>query len=170
MQQSQEKIARLEQEKEHWLLEAQLGRVRLEKENQRISQLEAQLSAALGAAPAPQTLPGEGGGTPASQEEAELEERGAGKEFSQSTSLVRRPVSTLYICHLTEQKLKLDTLHLPGDVVTCDCLTQTDATFILDHQSCTLVAKYSRYCGILFHLPQLIIYSPMYDICIILCL
>uniref|UniRef100_A0A3B3RCL3 Protein phosphatase 1 regulatory subunit 21 n=1 Tax=Paramormyrops kingsleyae TaxID=1676925 RepID=A0A3B3RCL3_9TELE len=50
VQQSQEKIARLEQEKEHWLLEAQLGRVRLEKENQRISQLEAQLSAALGTA------------------------------------------------------------------------------------------------------------------------
>ncbi|KAI4891072.1 hypothetical protein NFI96_017060 [Prochilodus magdalenae] len=48
VQQSQEKIARLEQEKEHWLLEAQLGRVRLEKENQRIADLETQLSAALG--------------------------------------------------------------------------------------------------------------------------
>uniref|UniRef100_A0A673Y6Q6 Protein phosphatase 1 regulatory subunit 21 n=1 Tax=Salmo trutta TaxID=8032 RepID=A0A673Y6Q6_SALTR len=41
---SQEKIARLEQEKEHWLLEAQLGRVRLEKESQRIQDLETQLS------------------------------------------------------------------------------------------------------------------------------
>ncbi|XP_057703275.1 protein phosphatase 1 regulatory subunit 21 [Corythoichthys intestinalis] len=49
VQQSQEKIARLEQEKEHWLLEAQLGKVRLEKENQRISDLEAQLAMALGA-------------------------------------------------------------------------------------------------------------------------
>ncbi|KAM9809752.1 protein phosphatase 1 regulatory subunit 21 isoform X1 [Syngnathus typhle] len=48
VQQSQEKIARLEQEKEHWLLEAQLGKVRLEKENQRISDLEAQLAMALG--------------------------------------------------------------------------------------------------------------------------
>uniref|UniRef100_A0A7N6BPI0 Protein phosphatase 1 regulatory subunit 21 n=1 Tax=Anabas testudineus TaxID=64144 RepID=A0A7N6BPI0_ANATE len=48
VQQSQEKIARLEQEKEHWLLEAQLGKVRLEKENQRIADLEAQLEAALG--------------------------------------------------------------------------------------------------------------------------
>uniref|UniRef100_A0AAR2JX64 Protein phosphatase 1 regulatory subunit 21 n=1 Tax=Pygocentrus nattereri TaxID=42514 RepID=A0AAR2JX64_PYGNA len=48
VQQSQEKIARLEQEKEHWLLEAQLARVRLEKESQRIVELEAQLSAALG--------------------------------------------------------------------------------------------------------------------------
>uniref|UniRef100_A0AAQ4PYZ9 Protein phosphatase 1 regulatory subunit 21 n=1 Tax=Gasterosteus aculeatus aculeatus TaxID=481459 RepID=A0AAQ4PYZ9_GASAC len=45
VQQSQEKIARLEQEKEHWLLEAQLGKVRLEKENQRIADLEAQLAA-----------------------------------------------------------------------------------------------------------------------------
>lgn len=46
MQQSQEKIARLEQEKEHWLLEAQLGRVRLEKESRRITELEARLSSA----------------------------------------------------------------------------------------------------------------------------
>uniref|UniRef100_A0A4W4EBV8 Protein phosphatase 1 regulatory subunit 21 n=1 Tax=Electrophorus electricus TaxID=8005 RepID=A0A4W4EBV8_ELEEL len=47
VQQSQEKIARLEQEKEHWLLEAQLGRVRLEKESKRMAQLEARLSAHL---------------------------------------------------------------------------------------------------------------------------
>uniref|UniRef100_H2M5Q3 Protein phosphatase 1 regulatory subunit 21 n=1 Tax=Oryzias latipes TaxID=8090 RepID=H2M5Q3_ORYLA len=52
VQQSLEKIARLEQEKEHWLLEAQLGKVRLEKENQRIAELEAQLAAAaLGGSP-----------------------------------------------------------------------------------------------------------------------
>uniref|UniRef100_A0AAX7SWL8 Protein phosphatase 1 regulatory subunit 21 n=1 Tax=Astatotilapia calliptera TaxID=8154 RepID=A0AAX7SWL8_ASTCA len=55
VQQSQEKIARLEQEKEHWLLEAQLGKVRLEKENQRIAELEAQLAAALGGSPNSQT-------------------------------------------------------------------------------------------------------------------
>uniref|UniRef100_A0A3Q4MUB5 Protein phosphatase 1 regulatory subunit 21 n=1 Tax=Neolamprologus brichardi TaxID=32507 RepID=A0A3Q4MUB5_NEOBR len=55
VQQSQEKIARLEQEKEHWLLEAQLGKVRLEKENQRIVELEAQLAAALGGSPNSQT-------------------------------------------------------------------------------------------------------------------
>ncbi|XP_016344372.1 protein phosphatase 1 regulatory subunit 21-like isoform X1 [Sinocyclocheilus anshuiensis] len=42
--QSQEKISRLEQEKEHWLLEAQLGQVRLQKETQRIAQLEAQIT------------------------------------------------------------------------------------------------------------------------------
>lgn len=46
--QTQEKISRLEQEKEHWLLEAQLGQVRLEKENQRIAQLEAQVSGVVG--------------------------------------------------------------------------------------------------------------------------
>uniref|UniRef100_A0A667XHX4 Protein phosphatase 1 regulatory subunit 21 n=1 Tax=Myripristis murdjan TaxID=586833 RepID=A0A667XHX4_9TELE len=55
VQQSQEKIARLEQEKEHWLLEAQLGKVRLEKENQRIADLEAQLAAALGGSPTAHT-------------------------------------------------------------------------------------------------------------------
>uniref|UniRef100_A0A3Q2DVR6 Protein phosphatase 1 regulatory subunit 21 n=1 Tax=Cyprinodon variegatus TaxID=28743 RepID=A0A3Q2DVR6_CYPVA len=55
VQQSLEKITRLEQEKEHWLLEAQLGKVRLEKENQRIADLEAQLAAALGGSPSSQT-------------------------------------------------------------------------------------------------------------------
>uniref|UniRef100_A0A8C5HEP6 Protein phosphatase 1 regulatory subunit 21 n=1 Tax=Gouania willdenowi TaxID=441366 RepID=A0A8C5HEP6_GOUWI len=51
VQQSLDKIGRLEQEKEHWLLEAQLGKVRLEKESQRIADLEAQLAAALGQSP-----------------------------------------------------------------------------------------------------------------------
>ncbi|NP_001007300.1 protein phosphatase 1 regulatory subunit 21 [Danio rerio] len=41
--QSQQKISRLEQEKEHWLLEAQLAQVRLQKESARIAQLEAQV-------------------------------------------------------------------------------------------------------------------------------
>ncbi|XP_051507104.1 protein phosphatase 1 regulatory subunit 21 isoform X2 [Myxocyprinus asiaticus] len=45
--QSQMKISHLEQEKEHWLLEAQLAQVRLQKENQRIAQLEAQVVAEI---------------------------------------------------------------------------------------------------------------------------
>lgn len=49
--QSQEKMCRLEQEKEHWLLEAQLGQVRLQKESQRIAQLEAQILAGFPAEP-----------------------------------------------------------------------------------------------------------------------
>lgn len=86
MQQSQEKIARLEQEKEHWLLEAQLGKVRLEKENQRIADLEAQLAAALGGSPNSQTA---AASTLAqSHEEAENEQRAAGKEATLCTSLV----------------------------------------------------------------------------------
>ncbi|XP_061084163.1 protein phosphatase 1 regulatory subunit 21 isoform X2 [Conger conger] len=85
--QSQDKIARLEQEKEHWLLEAQLGRVRLEKENRRIAEMEAQLAAALGGSPAPQPLPAEGSASPG-LDEGELEERGAGREPVQTTSLV----------------------------------------------------------------------------------
>lgn len=32
-----EKISKLEQEKEHWMLEAQLAKIKLEKENQRIA-------------------------------------------------------------------------------------------------------------------------------------
>ncbi|KAB0391446.1 hypothetical protein E2I00_009073, partial [Balaenoptera physalus] len=35
VQQSLEKISKLEQEKEHWMLEAQLAKIKLEKENQR---------------------------------------------------------------------------------------------------------------------------------------
>ncbi|XP_043911277.1 protein phosphatase 1 regulatory subunit 21 isoform X2 [Protopterus annectens] len=45
--QSQEKITKLEQEKEHWMLEAQLAKIKLEKENQRIADLESQLQGAL---------------------------------------------------------------------------------------------------------------------------
>ncbi|NXC58349.1 PPR21 phosphatase, partial [Aleadryas rufinucha] len=36
VQQSLEKIAKLEQEKEHWMLEAQLAKIKLEKENQKL--------------------------------------------------------------------------------------------------------------------------------------
>lgn len=32
-----EKIAKLEQEKEHWMLEAQLAKIRLEKENKKVA-------------------------------------------------------------------------------------------------------------------------------------
>ncbi|XP_060044424.1 protein phosphatase 1 regulatory subunit 21 [Erinaceus europaeus] len=37
VQQNLEKISKLEQEKEHWMLEAQLAKIKLEKENQRIA-------------------------------------------------------------------------------------------------------------------------------------
>lgn len=80
VQQSQEKIARLEQEKEHWLLEAQLGKVRLEKENQRIADLEAQLVAALGGSPNSQAAV-------VSHEETEKDQKAVGKE-TLCTSLV----------------------------------------------------------------------------------
>lgn len=87
---SQEKIARLEQEKEHWLLEAQLGRVRLEKESQRIQDLETQLSFALGGGGSPAHSLGQAPGSPAltSLEDGEVQERGAGKEAMLSNSLV----------------------------------------------------------------------------------
>ncbi|KAM9317184.1 protein phosphatase 1 regulatory subunit 21 [Gastrophryne carolinensis] len=39
VQQSLEKIGKLEQEKEHWMLEAQLAKIKLEKETQRIAEL-----------------------------------------------------------------------------------------------------------------------------------
>lgn len=86
VQQSLEKIARLEQEKEHWLLEAQLGKVRLEKENQRIADLEAQLAAALGGSLAAQSAAA--GTLTQSHEETETESTAAGNELTLCTSLV----------------------------------------------------------------------------------
>uniref|UniRef100_A0A3P8ZV74 Protein phosphatase 1 regulatory subunit 21 n=1 Tax=Esox lucius TaxID=8010 RepID=A0A3P8ZV74_ESOLU len=92
---SQEKIARLEQEKEHWLLEAQLGGVRLEKESQRIQELEAQLSSA------------QGGGSPAltSLEDGDVNEQGAGKEASLSASLCRALAKRLAIAEKSRETL-----------------------------------------------------------------
>uniref|UniRef100_A0AAR2J765 Protein phosphatase 1 regulatory subunit 21 n=1 Tax=Pygocentrus nattereri TaxID=42514 RepID=A0AAR2J765_PYGNA len=86
VQQSQEKIARLEQEKEHWLLEAQLARVRLEKESQRIVELEAQLSAALGGDSVTTTSSQTAFLTPECTD-PETEEK-TGREVSHSTSVV----------------------------------------------------------------------------------
>ncbi|XP_035386050.1 protein phosphatase 1 regulatory subunit 21 isoform X2 [Electrophorus electricus] len=86
VQQSQEKIARLEQEKEHWLLEAQLGRVRLEKESKRMAQLEARLSAHL-SEDAPRPSPQDGLLDLVQPADPETEER-TGSEVSQSTSMI----------------------------------------------------------------------------------
>lgn len=100
MQQSLEKIARLEQEKEHWLLEAQLGKVRLEKENQRIADLEAQLATALGGSPPAQSAAA--GTLLQSHEETEAE--AAGKEPTLCTSLVsvfKCFLDSLQRCNLT---------------------------------------------------------------------
>lgn len=98
VQQSQEKIARLEQEKEHWLLEAQLGKVRLEKENQRIADLEAQLAAALGGSPNSQPAAAAASSTVTqSLEEVEKELKAAGKETTLCTSLVQSLHWLLYL-------------------------------------------------------------------------
>lgn len=76
----------MEQEKEHWLLEAQLGKVRLEKENQRIADLEMQLAAALGGSPNSQTATSST--SMQSHDDAETEQKAAGKETTLCTSLV----------------------------------------------------------------------------------
>lgn len=95
MQQSQDKIARLEQEKEHWLLEAQLGKVRLEKENQRIADMESQLAAASGGSP--NSRPAAASVLSESHEEAERERHAAGRETTPCTSLVQSLWWLLYL-------------------------------------------------------------------------
>uniref|UniRef100_A0A3Q1GTH9 Protein phosphatase 1 regulatory subunit 21 n=1 Tax=Acanthochromis polyacanthus TaxID=80966 RepID=A0A3Q1GTH9_9TELE len=118
VQQSQEKIARLEQEKEHWLLEAQLGKVRLEKENQRIADLEAQLAAALGGSPNSQTA---AASTLAqSQEETETELR-VGDEESR------------------EQLIKTHYMARVGELTTQ--LQISDSKAVHFHSECRALAK-----------------------------
>uniref|UniRef100_A0A3B4TS70 Protein phosphatase 1 regulatory subunit 21 n=1 Tax=Seriola dumerili TaxID=41447 RepID=A0A3B4TS70_SERDU len=130
VQQSQEKIARLEQEKEHWLLEAQLGKVRLEKENQRIADLEAQLAAALGGSPSSQTA---AAGTLAqNHEEAEAEQKTAGKETTLCTSLVGDEESR-------EQLIKTHYMTRVGELTTQ--LQISDSKAVHFHSECRALAK-----------------------------
>ncbi|XP_048392448.1 protein phosphatase 1 regulatory subunit 21 isoform X4 [Stegostoma tigrinum] len=87
VQQSQEKIAKLEQEKEHWMLEAQLAKIKLEKENQRLTELESQLKTAMtGKMPFVGSIQ-ENGTVHKIEEELQLVEKDS-KEPVRSTSLV----------------------------------------------------------------------------------
>ncbi|XP_038848358.1 protein phosphatase 1 regulatory subunit 21-like isoform X1 [Salvelinus namaycush] len=148
---SQEKIARLEQEKEHWLLETQLGRVRLEKESQRIQDLETQLSSALGGGG------GGGGGSPASAlslglgspaltslDDGELEERGVGKDAMISTSLVGMLTTTPTNEEVgdeesREQLIKAHYMARVGELTTQ--LQVSDSKAVNFHAECRALAK-----------------------------
>uniref|UniRef100_A0A3B3B5L2 Protein phosphatase 1 regulatory subunit 21 n=1 Tax=Oryzias melastigma TaxID=30732 RepID=A0A3B3B5L2_ORYME len=130
VQQSLEKIARLEQEKEHWLLEAQLGKVRLEKENQRIAELEAQLAAALGGSPDSQRAAA--GAPPPNHEDAETEQHAAGQQTTQSTSLVGDEESR-------EQLIKSHYMSRVGELTTQ--LQISDSKAVHFHSECRALAK-----------------------------
>lgn len=140
VQQSQEKIARLEQEKEHWLLEAQLGKVRLEKENQRIADLESQLAAALGGGASPPTLAAAASPAPA-QEEAE---GAAGKEATLCTSLVGMLCTTPSVEHVgdeesREQLIKTHYMARVGELTTQ--LQISDSKAVHFHSECRALAR-----------------------------
>ncbi|XP_064806314.1 protein phosphatase 1 regulatory subunit 21-like isoform X2 [Oncorhynchus masou masou] len=143
---SQEKIARLEQEKEHWLLEAQLGRVRLEKESQRIHDLETQLSSALGGGSSPAHSLGQAPGSPAltSLEDGEVEERGAGKEAMLSNSLVGMLTTTptnedVGDEESREQLIKTHYMARVGELTTQ--LQVSDSKAVNFHAECRALAK-----------------------------
>uniref|UniRef100_A0A8C8GKL7 Protein phosphatase 1 regulatory subunit 21 n=1 Tax=Oncorhynchus tshawytscha TaxID=74940 RepID=A0A8C8GKL7_ONCTS len=143
---SQEKIARLEQEKEHWLLEAQLGRVRLEKESQRIHDLETQLSSALGGGGSPAHSLGQAPGSPAlaSLEDGEMEERGAGKEAMLSNSLVGMLTTTptnedVGDEESREQLIKTHYMARVGELTTQ--LQVSDSKAVNFHAECRALAK-----------------------------
>ncbi|XP_014903683.1 protein phosphatase 1 regulatory subunit 21 isoform X1 [Poecilia latipinna] len=142
VQQSQEKIARLEQEKEHWLLEAQLGKVRLEKENQRIADLEAQLAAALGGSQSSQTAAD--GRLTQSNEEAETAQKAAGKEMTLCTSLVGMLCTTPTNEHVgdeesREQLIKTHYMTRVGELTTQ--LQVSDSKAVHFHSECRALAK-----------------------------
>uniref|UniRef100_A0A8C9JD41 Protein phosphatase 1 regulatory subunit 21 n=1 Tax=Panthera tigris altaica TaxID=74533 RepID=A0A8C9JD41_PANTA len=81
-QQSLEKLSKLEQEKEHWMLEAQLAKIKLEKENQRIADKLKSTSIGQGVGPAQENPTGVNAG---GQEEASTK---AVLEPIHSTSLI----------------------------------------------------------------------------------
>ncbi|XP_063731299.1 protein phosphatase 1 regulatory subunit 21 isoform X2 [Eleginops maclovinus] len=142
VQQSQDKIARLEQEKEHWLLEAQLGKVRLEKENQRIADLEVQLTAAQGGSPnshsaAASTLA-------QSHEEAEIEPKAGGKEATLCTSLVGMLCTTPSVEHVGDEDsretlIKTHYMARVGELTTQ--LQISDSKAVHFHSECRALAK-----------------------------
>uniref|UniRef100_A0A8C4ES20 Protein phosphatase 1 regulatory subunit 21 n=1 Tax=Dicentrarchus labrax TaxID=13489 RepID=A0A8C4ES20_DICLA len=136
VQQSQEKIARLEQEKEHWLLEAQLGKVRLEKENQRIADLESQLAAALGGSPNPQAA---AASTLAqSHEETEKEQKATEKKSSWMFCLfcLRLQVADE---ESREQLIKTHYMARVGELTTQ--LQISDSKAVHFHSECRALAK-----------------------------
>ncbi|XP_033835894.1 protein phosphatase 1 regulatory subunit 21 [Periophthalmus magnuspinnatus] len=136
VQQSLEKIARLEQEKEHWLLEAQLGKVRLEKENQRIAELEAQLTAALGGSLNSQTTP--------NHQEEETGQKTAPKEATLYTSLVGMLCTTPSVEDAgdeesREQLIKTHYMTRVGELTTQ--LQISDSKAVHFHSECRALAK-----------------------------
>ncbi|KAM8859089.1 protein phosphatase 1 regulatory subunit 21 isoform 1-T1 [Spinachia spinachia] len=142
VQQSQEKIARLEQEKEHWLLEAQLGKVRLEKENQRIADLETQLATALGGSPNGQAAAAST--LSESHEEAEREHKTAGKETALCASLVGMLCTSLTVDHMgdeesREQLIKTHYMARVGELTTQ--LQISDSKAVHFHSECRALAK-----------------------------
>uniref|UniRef100_A0A671YLU8 Protein phosphatase 1 regulatory subunit 21 n=1 Tax=Sparus aurata TaxID=8175 RepID=A0A671YLU8_SPAAU len=141
VQQSQEKIARLEQEKEHWLLEAQLGKVRLEKENQRIADLEAQLAAALGGSP--NTQAAAASTLAQSHEEAEKElQKAVGKETTLCTSLFllnKTQTSNVGDEDSREQLIKTHYMARVGELTTQ--LQISDSKAVHFHSECRALAK-----------------------------
>lgn len=136
VQQSLEKIARLEQEKEHWLLEAQLGKVRLEKENQRIAELEMQLAAALGGGLNSQTTQ--------NHLEEETGQKTVAKEATLCTSLVGMLCTTPSVEHVgdeesREQLIKTHYMTRVGELTTQ--LQISDSKAVHFHSECRALAK-----------------------------
>ncbi|XP_008320475.1 protein phosphatase 1 regulatory subunit 21 [Cynoglossus semilaevis] len=144
VQQSLEKITRLEQEKEHWLLEAQLGKVRLEKENQRIAELEIQLAAALGGNLNLQTSGGSVSDLSNEETTSTTEQKTTAKETTLCTSLVGMLCTTPTVENAgdeesREQLIKTHYMTRVGELTTQ--LQISDSKAVHFYSECRALAK-----------------------------
>uniref|UniRef100_A0A8C3SMN3 Protein phosphatase 1 regulatory subunit 21 n=1 Tax=Chelydra serpentina TaxID=8475 RepID=A0A8C3SMN3_CHESE len=126
VQQSLEKMAKLEQEKEHWMLEAQLAKIKLEKENQKLkSSLTGQLIEPM---PENSVLPNT----------AEQEKEEAIKKTSRELSLTSTPSSA------PDAKSREDLIknHYMARIVELTSLLQlADSKSVHFHAECRALAK-----------------------------
>uniref|UniRef100_A0A8C3SN68 Protein phosphatase 1 regulatory subunit 21 n=1 Tax=Chelydra serpentina TaxID=8475 RepID=A0A8C3SN68_CHESE len=128
VQQSLEKMAKLEQEKEHWMLEAQLAKIKLEKENQKLkSSLTGQLIEPM---PENSVLPNT----------AEQEKEEAIKKTSRESWTHR----TLTRDHSSDAKSREDLIknHYMARIVELTSLLQlADSKSVHFHAECRALAK-----------------------------
>ncbi|NXC68637.1 PPR21 phosphatase, partial [Anhinga anhinga] len=130
VQQSLEKIAKLEQEKEHWMLEAQLAKIKLEKENQKLkSSLSGHLTETIQECSA---LPN------VAEQKKETTEKSLGEPIK-STSLVSDPFSSAPDVESREDLIKNHYMARIAELTSH--LQLADSKSVHFHAECRALAK-----------------------------
>nr|XP_056708533.1 protein phosphatase 1 regulatory subunit 21 [Euleptes europaea] len=139
VQQSLEKIAKLEQEKEHWMLEAQLAKIRLEKENRKVADKLKNSGSGQLIEASPES--------PVLLNAAELEEAATEKVLRdplKSTSLVGMLTMTTYDEEVPEADTREDLIknHYMARIVELTSQLQlADSKSVHFHAECRALAK-----------------------------